>query len=81
MVRKGNPKGIKDWKDLTKPGVEIITPNPKTGGLPRWVYLSAWGYAEKQPVVAKPKPKNLSASFIKRQSDGLCCTCIDDYIC
>ena len=49
MVRKGNPKGIKDWKDLTKPGVQIITPNPKTGGLPRWVYLSAWGYALKQP--------------------------------
>jgi sulfate transport system substrate-binding protein len=46
MVRKGNPKKIKDWSDLTKPGVQIITPNPKTGGLPRWVYLSAWGYAE-----------------------------------
>ena len=49
MVRKGNPKGIKDWTDLTKPGVQIITPNPKTGGLPRWIYLSAWGYALKQP--------------------------------
>lgn len=49
MVRKGNPKKIKDWSDLTKPGVQIITPNPKTGGLPRWVYLSAWGYALKQP--------------------------------
>ncbi|MCK7607947.1 sulfate ABC transporter substrate-binding protein [Acinetobacter portensis] len=49
MVRKGNPKGIKDWKDLTRSGVEIITPNPKTGGLPRWVYLSAWGYVLKQP--------------------------------
>lgn len=49
MVRKGNPKNIKDWNDLIKPGVEIITPNPKTGGLPRWVYLSAWGYALKQP--------------------------------
>ena len=48
MVRKGNPKKIKDWSDLTKPGVQIITPNPKTGGLPRWVYLSAWGYALKQ---------------------------------
>ena len=50
LVRKGNPKGIKDWTDLTKPGVQIITPNPKTGGLPRWIYLSAWGYALKQPV-------------------------------
>ena len=49
MVRKGNPKKIKDWSDLTKPGVQMITPNPKTGGLPRWVYLSAWGYALKQP--------------------------------
>ena len=49
MVRKGNPKQIKDWSDLTKPGVQIITPKPKTGGLPRWVYLSAWGYALKQP--------------------------------
>ncbi|MDQ8953072.1 sulfate ABC transporter substrate-binding protein [Acinetobacter rudis] len=49
MVRKGNPKKIQDWSDLTRPGVQIITPNPKTGGLPRWVYLSAWGYALKQP--------------------------------
>ena len=55
MVRKGNPKKIKDWNDLTKPGVQIITPNPKTGGLPRWVYLSAWGYAEKQPGGSKAK--------------------------
>ena len=44
LVRKGNPKQIKDWSDLVKPGVSIITPNPKTGGAPRWVYLSAWGY-------------------------------------
>lgn len=57
MVRKGNPKKIHDWKDLTKPGVEIITPNPKTGGLPRWVYLSAWGYAEKQPGGSKEKAR------------------------
>lgn len=49
LVRKGNPKNIKDWNDLTKSGVEIITPNPKTGGAPRWIYLSAWGYALKQP--------------------------------
>lgn len=49
LVKKGNPKQIKDWKDLTKPGVEIITPNPKTGGAPRWIYLAAWGYALKQP--------------------------------
>lgn len=49
MVRKGNPKNIKDWTDLTRSGVEIITPNPKTGGLPRWIYLSAWGYVLQQP--------------------------------
>lgn len=49
LVRKGNPKKIKDWNDLTQPNVEIITPNPKTGGAPRWIYLAAWGYALKQP--------------------------------
>lgn len=46
LVRKGNPKGIKDWGDLVKPGVEIITPNPKTSGGARWNYLAAWGYAK-----------------------------------
>jgi sulfate transport system substrate-binding protein len=45
MVRKGNPKGIKDWDDLVRDGVEVITPNPKTGGGARWNYLAAWGYA------------------------------------
>ncbi len=49
LVRKGNPKGIKDWGDLIKPGVSIITPNPKTSGGARWNYLAAWGYALKQP--------------------------------
>nr|WP_305080029.1 sulfate ABC transporter substrate-binding protein [Nitrospira sp. KM1] len=48
LVRKGNPKGIKDWKDLIKPGVSVITPNPKTSGVARWNYLAAWGYALKQ---------------------------------
>lgn len=46
LVRKGNPKGIKDWNDLAKPGVEVITPNPKTSGGARWNYLAAWGYAK-----------------------------------
>ncbi|RTL52953.1 MAG: sulfate ABC transporter substrate-binding protein, partial [Rhodocyclaceae bacterium] len=46
LVRKGNPKGIKDWNDLVKPGVEIITPNPKTSVGARWNYLAAWGYAK-----------------------------------
>ncbi len=45
LVRKGNPKGIKDWGDLVKPGVQVITPNPKTSGGARWNYLAAWGYA------------------------------------
>ena len=45
LVRKGNPKGIKDWGDLVKPGIEVITPNPKTSGGARWNYLAAWAYA------------------------------------
>lgn len=45
VVRKGNPKGIKDWNDLIRPGVSVITPNPKTSGGARWNYLAAWGYA------------------------------------
>ncbi len=49
LVRKGNPKGIKDWSDLIKPGVSVITPNPKTSGGARWNYLAAWGWALKQP--------------------------------
>src|SRR5436190_16548817 len=48
LVRKGNPKAIKDWDDLIKPGVSVITPNPKTSGGARWNYLAAWGYAEKK---------------------------------
>jgi sulfate/thiosulfate-binding protein len=59
LVRKGNPKNIHDWNDLTKPGVEIITPNPKTGGAPRWIYLSAWGYALKQPGGNATKAREL----------------------
>jgi sulfate/thiosulfate-binding protein len=48
LVRAGNPKGIKDWGDLVKPGVGVITPNPKTSGGARWNYLAAWAYAEKK---------------------------------
>ncbi|MGV0886297.1 sulfate ABC transporter substrate-binding protein [Acinetobacter venetianus] len=59
LVRKGNPKNIRDWNDLTKAGVEIITPNPKTGGAPRWIYLSAWGYALKQPSGSDAKAREL----------------------
>jgi sulfate transport system substrate-binding protein len=49
LVRKGNPKGIHDWPDLVKPGVAVITPNPKTSGGARWNYLAAYGYALRQP--------------------------------
>jgi len=49
LVRKGNPKGIKDWNDLIKPGISVITPNPKTSGGARWNHLAAWGYALRQP--------------------------------
>jgi len=45
LVRKGNPKGVKDWDDLVKPGLQVITPNPKTSGGARWNYLAAWGFA------------------------------------
>ena len=48
LVRKGNPKGIKDWDDLTKPGVQVIVVNPKTGGNGRYAYLAAWGYVKKK---------------------------------
>lgn len=47
LVRKGNPKNVKDWNDLVKPGISVITPNPKTSGGARWNYLAAWGYALK----------------------------------
>lgn len=49
LVRKGNPKGIKDWGDLVKPGISVVTPNPKTSGGARWNYLAAWAWALRQP--------------------------------
>jgi sulfate transport system substrate-binding protein len=49
LVRKGNPKGIRDWADLAKPGVSVVTPNPKTSGGARWNYLAAWAWALRQP--------------------------------
>lgn len=48
LVRKGNPKGIKDWSDIVKPGISVVTPNPKTSGGARWNYLAAWAWAQKQ---------------------------------
>jgi len=49
LVRKGNPKNVKDWNDLARPGISVITPNPKTSGGARWNHLAAWGYALRQP--------------------------------
>ena len=49
LVRKGNPKNIRDWSDLVKPGIQVITPNPKTSGGAQWNYLAAWQYAKTQP--------------------------------
>jgi sulfate transport system substrate-binding protein len=57
LVRKGNPKGIKDWGDLIKPGVSVITPNPKTSGGARWNYLAAWAWAKHQPGGSDAKAK------------------------
>jgi len=58
LVRKGNPKAIKDWNDLTRKGVDIITPNPKTSGGARWNYLAAWAYALAQPGGNDAKAKD-----------------------
>jgi sulfate/thiosulfate transport system substrate-binding protein len=65
LVRKGNPKGIKDWDDLTKPGVSVITPNPKTSGGARWNYLAAWGYALKKDGGDEAKARDFVAKLFK----------------
>lgn len=62
LVRKGNPKGIKDWDDLVKPGVEVITPNPKTSGGARWNYLAAWAYVLKKELGDLAKLKDPAAA-------------------
>jgi len=62
LVRKGNPRHIKDWDDLVKPGISVITPNPKTSGGARWNYLAAWAYAIKQPGGNDQKAQD----FVKR---------------
>jgi sulfate/thiosulfate-binding protein len=65
LVRKGNPKGIKDWDDLVKPGVAVIPANPKTSGAARWTYLSAWGFALKKYGNDEAKAKDFVAKFYK----------------
>jgi sulfate/thiosulfate-binding protein len=65
LVRKGNPKGIKDWSDLVKPGVSVITPNPKTSGGARWNYLAAWGWALDKFGGDEGKAKEFVSSLYK----------------
>jgi sulfate transport system substrate-binding protein len=65
LVRKGNPKGIKDWDDLVKPGVSVVTPNPKTSGGARWNYLAAWGYALKRNGNDQAKAKDFVARLYR----------------
>lgn len=65
LVRKGNPKGIKDWDDLVRSDVSIITPNPKTSGGARWNYLAAWGYALKKYGGDEEKAKEFVAKIYK----------------
>ena len=65
LVRKGNPKKIKDWDDIVKPGVSVITPNPKTSGGARWNYLAAWAYALKQNNNDEAKAKEFITKLYK----------------
>ena len=65
VVRKGNPKGIKNWDDLVKPDVQVVTPNPKTSGGARWNYLAAWGFAEDKFNKDETQVKNFVSSLYK----------------
>ncbi|MYM86530.1 sulfate ABC transporter substrate-binding protein [Rugamonas sp. FT82W] len=65
LVRKGNPKGIKDWNDLVKPGVAVITPNPKTSGGARWNHLAAYGYALRLPGGSEASAKDFLSKLYK----------------
>lgn len=68
LVRKGNPKGIRDWDDLVKPGVSVVTPNPKTSGGARWNYLAAWGYALKKNGNDEAKARDFVTKLYKNVS-------------
>jgi sulfate/thiosulfate transport system substrate-binding protein len=66
LVRKGNPKGIKDWDDLLNPGISVITPNPKTSGGARWNYLAAWGHAQNKKGADEQKARQFVTEVFKR---------------
>jgi sulfate/thiosulfate transport system substrate-binding protein len=65
LVRKGNPWKIKDWGDLVKPGIQVVTPNPKTSGGARWAYLAAWAWAEKSPGGNAQKAKDFIGNLYR----------------
>lgn len=65
LVRKGNPKRIRDWSDLVRPGIAIIPANPKTSGAARWTYLAAWGYALRQPGGTEAKARDFVTRFYR----------------
>jgi len=65
LVRKGNPRGIRDWGDLAKPGVSVVTPNPKTSGGARWNYLAAWAWALRQPGGNEATARDFVAKLYK----------------
>jgi sulfate/thiosulfate-binding protein len=65
LVRKGNPRGVKDWDDLAKPGISVVTPNPKTSGGARWNYLAAWGYGRKAGGGDDAKARDFVARIFK----------------
>jgi len=65
LVRKGNPKGVKDWSDLIKPGISVVTPNPKTSGGARWNYLAAWAWALRQPGGSEASAKEYIRKLFK----------------
>jgi len=65
LVRQGNPKGIKDWSDLVRPGIQVITPNPKTSGGARWNYLAAWEYAKRRGGASDTKAREFVTALFK----------------
>lgn len=70
LVRRGNPKDIRDWGDLVKPGVQIVTPNPKTSGGARWNYLAAWGYVLKRELGDFTKLRDPAAADAVKAAEG-----------